>query len=373
MDLIHTSILIRAAVLAVIIIWRSWQLVCRRGNPSSWAMVAVMMCLAAALVAEWFALGHPPSYAWVWLEHLLLMAAVYCLNLYFVVAVCRGQAALRAAIWTLIPLLVSAAAAAVFAGRVPAGTPPYELTAPGVVGFYLSVKLYLPIGFLTACGFCEYHARRAVGPLRAALAVTGTGLLLIALAEVATTVELAHVIAGSSTPPLLHLAAQVTIGAGIVLFLTGIVVPGVAHRRRAWRLRATHRDQYRRMTDLGNDLGRTFPQLPLRYHSGGGRNEREILHGIHDRHYRRFIEIRDGLVLLSPHLADLPGPPLPERTPDRIARDIAAALGEREHGAHARGPAQQVLTGNVYSEAGDVETIVELATAYTHWKRRAHV
>lgn len=274
-----------------------------------------MTCLAAALAVEWFSLGPPPSYAFVWLEHVLLMAAVYCLNLYFAVATYRGRAAVQVAIWTAIPLVACAAVALSFTAQIPAGTTPFELTASGVLGFYLSVKMYLPIGFMTAAGFCGYHASRALGPLRIALSVTGIGLLSIALAEVAITLELARIVAERSAPPLFHLGAQVTIGAGIALFLIGITIPGVAHRHRAWSLRKTHREQYRRMADLGTDLGHTFPQLSLRYSEDvDRRGRREILTGIHDRHYRRFIEIRDGLVLMSPHRARLPGPPLHTRT-----------------------------------------------------------
>ncbi|MCD2158018.1 hypothetical protein LQL77_30330 [Rhodococcus cerastii] len=373
MDLIHTSILIRAGVLTVIICWRSWQLVRRPPNPASWAMVAVMICLAAALAAEWFSLGLPPSYGLVWLEHVLLMAAVYWLNLYFAVAIYRGRAAVQVASWALLPLVVCAAVALSFAVQVPAGTPPFELTAPGVLGFYLSVKMYLPIGFLTAGGFCGYHATRGVGPLRIALSVTGIGLWAIAVAEIAIAVELVQIGTERSTAPFLHLGAQVMIGAGIALFLIGIMVPGVAHRHRAWSLRKTHREQYRRMADLGTDLCRAFPQLSLRYRDGvDRRGGREILTGIHDRHYRRFIEIRDGLVLLSPHLAHLPGPPLRVRTCAEIARDLRTALDDRERGTRIRGPAQPILTDDV-AGANDVDIIVHLATAYNQGKRKTHV
>jgi hypothetical protein len=154
-------------------------------------------------------------------------------------------------------------------------------------------------------------------------------------------------------------AALVVIGS--LCFLAGICYPGVRARIAAFGRRGQHRRDLRELDPLWTALARSYPNIVLREAPA---RPLDFLRprNVSRRYYRRVIEIRDGLVQLSPYLeTDLTA--LAADDPARAAAELSAALTRYADGAAADHKAHLVLPGGAADLEADVQPLLALSRA----------
>jgi hypothetical protein len=92
-----------------------------------------------------------------------------------------------------------------------------------------------------------------------------------------------------------------------VTFLAGVCYPGTAMRLSVARIWNRHRRVYRQLAPLWTTLHEAFPQDALTRVPAPRWQDTLSPWSVHRRFYRRVIECRDGLVRLSPYLAEPAG------------------------------------------------------------------
>lgn len=224
-----------------------------------------------------------------------------------------------------LALLTTGTLTATFAATAPEHRGSYEAAdTPGMLGFYLVGNLYMSY----ACVRGTYLAWTRSGHVRSrtrfSLRVAAAGLALNAL--------------GTHLPRVLSTTGRLTTGAdpvpgtavwttpvlavGICLFFLGIGYPGVRTGIIKARLWFTARQTYLRLRPLWSALADRYPKNTL-FPRASPTRERLQLQSMRLRCYRRIIEVRDGLVCLSPYLAE---PVDSASSPAAQARQIRDAL-----------------------------------------------
>jgi hypothetical protein len=87
------------------------------------------------------------------------------------------------------------------------------------------------------------------------------------------------------------------------------------------------------------------------------------LRSVHRRYYRRVIECRDGLVRISPYLANLGVDPAELAVPEQLAHQLTDAL--RAHAAGETVPPQAIPIAMPQGDGldADVDRLIELSLA----------
>jgi hypothetical protein len=147
---------------------------------------------------------------------------------------------------------------------------------------------------------------------------------------------------------------------GGMLFLAGVTYPGLRARVAALRRRRQHRREHRALAPLWTVLVRAFPSIVLR--TPPRRGDRLSPRGVHRVHYRRVIEIRDGLVQLSPYL-DADFGEVVATDPAAAAAALKAALARHAAGEASDGRAKQVLPAGADDLESDVRPLLALSAA----------
>ncbi|MFR9727872.1 MAB_1171c family putative transporter [Saccharopolyspora sp. MS10] len=224
-----------------------------------------------------------------------------------------------------LALLTSAVLIATFAAAEPAARTSYEhATAPDMLTFYLAGNLYLAYACARGAQLARATADHTRSRARLSLHIAATGLL-INLAGV----HLPRAISTSSrlflgVDPIPGTATWTTpvLAVGITTFFLGIGYPGARTALIKIHLWFEARRTYRRLRPPWESLVDRFPTIAL-FPTTTPQRERLHLRAMRLRTYRRIIEIRDGLVCLSPYL---PEPADTAHTPTEHARLIDAAL-----------------------------------------------
>ena len=142
---------------------------------------------------------------------------------------------------------------------------------------------------------------------------------------------------------------------GGMLFLAGVTYPGVRARVSAVRRRRRHRREHHALAPLWTVLVRAFPSIVLRTPPRGA----------HRVYYRRVIEIRDGLVQLSPYL-DADFGEVAAADPGAAAAALKTALERHAAGEASDGRAKQVLPAGADDIESDVRPLLALSAAMTN-------
>lgn len=147
---------------------------------------------------------------------------------------------------------------------------------------------------------------------------------------------------------------------GRIGFLIAVVYPGVVSRalmaRRAWlQLRS-----YRELEPLWAALSTSFPATTLRPPSRNGLGDWLAWRSIRRRYYRRVIECRDGLVQISPHLANA----AILDTPEQQAAQIRAALTANARDSEPTGGGVLLAAPSKPGFDADAEELVKLSRAF---------
>ena len=148
---------------------------------------------------------------------------------------------------------------------------------------------------------------------------------------------------------------------GIVLFVVGMAYPTVKTRMAALRVWRRHRRAYRRLRPLWTVLNEQFPQDALSRVPASRVRDALTLRSVHRRYYRRVIECRDGLVRISPYLADLDPAELSD--PDRLATKLSGALRAHANGETVAPQAIPLALPAEDSLEADVDRLIELSQA----------
>jgi hypothetical protein len=228
----------------------------------------------------------------------------------------------------------------------------------GIALFYLGAGLYLIYAIVACVWWITRYQRTADRHLRTGLRLAAAGL---AAAAIGSTFRALYIVIawafGPVVPALLWLGVPFVV-IGSVLFLAGITYPGVRARLSALGRRRRHRDDLERLAPLWTLLAKAYPSIVLRTPPGGMRDRLAV----HRRYYRRVIEIRDGLVQLSPYL-ETDFATLTAEDPAAAAKALRRALDRQIAGEANDGRAKLVLPGGASDLESDVRPLLALSAA----------
>ncbi|GGM68433.1 hypothetical protein GCM10012275_43660 [Longimycelium tulufanense] len=343
----------QGALLFGLLAWQVYRVVRAPWDVPLRAVAGTVACWAVGYVAG-HAAGNPTQPAGgPWLALLvwygLVVTGAYCLVCFYLFSALDSGAARRRAINHAVILLVALSVMAATAMTAPSQHSTSHLTV-----FYLIADLYLALALAASFRWTRRYAqgadpRLARGLVFTSLGLAGTvvGVTLLASRVAAQGLHLAM------PPPMRDLTITVLM-LGILLFLVGIAYPGTVMRIAALRVWHQHRRAFAELTPLWNLLHEAFPKDAL--DTGWG--------DVHSRYYRRAMEIRDGLVRLSPYLAALGYRDDKATAPTELAHQLRQALRARAAGqepasTRAVGVAIPTRTGL----DADVAELVALARA----------
>lgn len=150
-------------------------------------------------------------------------------------------------------------------------------------------------------------------------------------------------------------------GPALWLFIIGVCVAGAMARLAAVRIWWQHRSAYHQLRPLRSAMHDVLPADQLDRHSPHPEADRLSPWRIHRRYWRRIVEIRDGLVQLSPRLRDLGYTPDVRLTADQLRGALdRQRTGIAPSSRHATLVAAPATGGN--AEA-DVDELLHLSRA----------
>lgn len=263
------------------------------------------------------------------------MAAAYFLLVFFTYAR-RGPAARRTVRLQAVPLaaaiMVAVAAWALAPPAVRAD--PADGETPHATVFVVAVLGYMAFAHAQSLRWSIVSARATRSPrLRRGLVIVGVAVCAFLVAD--ATKSLLAVLQATTEPPAavargLTVAYLSGVGAGALAFVVGVsyaAVVGMAVSVPLWR---AHRRYYRELEPLWAAIDGAFPQLVLGRVPATGWRGRLGWESTHYRFYRRVVEIRDGLVQLSPYYDTSPAEGAAERDEARWAVLIRDALRAKQ-------------------------------------------
>ncbi|WP_116050533.1 MAB_1171c family putative transporter [Amycolatopsis palatopharyngis] len=364
-------------LLLTAVVWKLRQVT---RAPHDLPLRAVTFCLVSAAIA--FPFGLPAGARWAdsliapgtakWLQNVMLLVAVYWLMCFYLFSAEDAENGRRRARWELLPLAFSIAAitAATLA------TPPAlrghtfstgDMSHTAVAAFYFFGGLYLFYAIAMALRSTLRYAGSSRRPLSTGLRIAAVGMAAMVLASGVRSV-LVVIRWQSGTPPApISATASLVLMIAIPLFVIGVIYPSVATRWAAGRVWWQHRRQYHQLRPLWTLLHDAYPEHVLGRVPSAGRRDLLSLRAMHRRYYRRVIECRDGLVWLSPYLAqERARTGLPSDQPARpaeLAGLLRAALHARAEGKDVDARASRVAMPAGEGLEDDVRELIDLADA----------
>lgn len=297
-------IIARTLVIFGVALWRAWALWRRPSKSSEWMVVWAIVLLGISALLEIASKvdvinGGLHTYLFAWLQAMFLMLAILSTALYFIYHWGNPKARHAYAAVAVTTFLASVLGGLYFTWVVPAGAEVFEFDSPGVVGFYFSSKIFFPIGFLVISMLSFRAAKISKGALSRGLKVLSIGSFVLVAAELILTLQLVYLAKDGYMPHSLRVLGRVGMSLGILLFILGICIPAISQRKAQLALRRKYKKDIAAMTALWGDLSQKFPRHELKKRSGPLASILTRRTSLMIRHYRMFIEIRDGLIRLS--------------------------------------------------------------------------
>lgn len=350
--------------------WRIYQLV-RAPSLPNWAVTTAIAGFAAAFLLLLPAISVPLDGVFgrgaARVANNVLLAGGLCsLVIFFLGSAIGLRRRYGRVAAELIPLAAAITLMVVAMALTPEPLRGMDTTATtvhvsGIAVFYLGAGLYLIYGLVACIWWIGRYFRVADRNLRIGLRIGAAGLASMAAGSVLRALYIVIAWAfGPAVRALLLIAVPLVI-LGIVAFLCGVTYPGVRARFAAVGRRRRHRRRHERLAPLWTVLVEAFPSIVLRS-APRRRWDRVSSRGIHRAYYRRVIEIRDGLVQLSPYLAT-DFAELAESDPAAAASALRSALTRRASGEASDGRAKQVLPAGADDLESDVRPLLALAAA----------
>jgi hypothetical protein len=242
------------------------------------------------------------------------------------------------------------------------GQLPLTIPVPQVAIFYLAGSCYFVYASWQAARWGFRYAAESAPRARWGLRAAATGLVLLGCAAGPRAVFIVIRWAGGTVPNSLASRVDLLVPIGAVLFVCGASYVGIAARLTALRVWTDHRRVYRQLRPLWEQLHSAFPHDALDRSPLRRWRESVSPRRIHRRYWRRVIEIRDGLVQLSPHLADLGF--RPDAPAEQQVGLVRAALDRQRRGTRATSRAAVLVAAPAQRDTkADVEQLVRLARA----------
>ncbi|MEV6912912.1 MAB_1171c family putative transporter [Amycolatopsis sp. NPDC051071] len=362
--------IVAMALFATALAWRIYQTYRAPRVLPNWAITVTIVFVACSFLAQQKVISD-------WLDGLtgkgtgrlvnnvMLAFAVCALLIVFLGSALGPRRPLRV-LFELVPLAAAIALMFIAMAITPVqarglALSPKLVHEPGVALFYLGAGLYLIYGLLACTWWIFRYIRTADRHLRTGLKLSAAGLIGLSAGSVLRALYIVIAWAfGPSIPVLLTVAVPLIL-LGIVLFLAGITYPGARARFAALRRRRQHRLHHERLTPLWTVLAEVYPNIVLRT-TPRGPWDRWHPRTVHRHYYRRVIEIRDGLVQLSPYLeTDLTA--LAVDDPRGAAAALRTAIARQAAGEETDGRAKLVLPGGAADIESDVRPLLALSAA----------
>ncbi|MEY9846343.1 type IV secretory pathway VirB3-like protein [Streptacidiphilus sp. BW17] len=360
-----------AALFLLGVLWKVYQLA---QAPQDRALRAVTACLACTAVsfstglpAENHALNSMAVGASSLVSNVPLMAAVYFLLSFYLYSATDRQRASRRARLEAIPLTVTLIVITVATIATPVGVRgrPYgsaDLHVPQVAVFFIVAQLYLVYALATTASWTGRGARLAQRPATIGLWLTAGSLTGMAAANALRTAMDLISWNGAAVPAVLNQSAAMLYALAVPAFVVGLSYPAVMMRVAGLRIWLQHRRTYQQLGPLWELLHEAFPQDALhRAPTAGTLREVLCIRGVHRRYYRRVIECRDGLVRVSPYLAQQGVQD--GATPQALANRLPPALRAQATGEPASCQALAVALPREDSIDADAQQLVALSDA----------
>ncbi|NJC71909.1 hypothetical protein HC031_19630 [Planosporangium thailandense] len=333
---------------------------------------AVTLCLVSAAVA--YPIGLPKGQAVIdgavgvgaakLAQNILLLCTVYWLMCFYLYSAADSRRGQRRARWEALPLLTTAVVITVATVLTPPGVrdrtyATADMRVPELAVFYLTAGLYLVYALAMALRWTWRYARSSRRPHSVGLRLAALAMAGMVLAGSARAVFVVVRWRGGTVPPELLVAASLAVTVAVPLFLVGVTYPGVATRIVAGRVWWQHRRTYQRLYPLWALLHEAFPQDALSRVPSSRWRDALRLRGVHRGYYRRLIECRDGLVHISPYLAEASAP----GEAAQLAAHLRAALRRYQAGEPAPAGAVPVAVPAEDGIDADAEQLVALSEA----------
>ncbi|WP_413115931.1 MAB_1171c family putative transporter [Streptomyces sp. CY1] len=366
-----TRSLITAAILHLAALWKLLQLARAPRDLTLRAIALCVTCTAATITLgldTWAGLvDHLTGLGSARLvQNVLLLAAVYWLMCVYLFSAEERQTASRRARWEALPLALAIAVLVTTTLTTPdnirgRGFATADMTRTPVAVFYVTALLYLVYAFAAALRWTWRYARISLRPLATGLWLTAGALTALVAANVGRIAIDVTRWRGAHVPGWLNSGSHVLLALAIPLFVVGVSYSSVAMRVASARIWLQHRRAYQRMRPLWEALHDAFPQHALNRVPTSGWRDRLFLRGTHYRYYRRALECRDGLVHLSPYLAQLGVPQ--DAPPEVLAGHLRSAL--RTQAVDEAEPARAVAVAQPGEDSldADVRQLVLLSQA----------
>ncbi|WP_410622029.1 MAB_1171c family putative transporter [Amycolatopsis sp. cmx-8-4] len=368
MSTLFSPVNVLAMVLfAAALAWRIYQLV-RAPTLPNWSVTACIAGFAAAFLLQQqvisdafdavFGLGSARV-----ANNALLACAVCALVLFFLGSALGPIRRYGRVVVELVPLAAAIALMIVAMDLTPpelrgAALGPATIHDSGVALFYLGAGLYLIYGLIACTAWIVRYLRVADRNLRIGLRMSAVGLASAAVGSIFRALYIVVAWAFGPVVRILLLLGVPFVIIGGALFLAGVTYPGVRARLSAMRRRRRHRHEHQALDPLWTVLVGAFPSIVLRTPP----RERFSPRTVHRVYYRRVIEIRDGLVQLSPYL-DADFGEVVATDPGAAAAALKTALRRHAAGEESDGRAKQVLPAGADDIESDVRPLLALSAA----------
>ncbi|MGW6457692.1 MAB_1171c family putative transporter [Streptomyces sp. NPDC055078] len=298
-------------------------------------------------------------------QHLLLLAAVYFLMTFFLHSVTDERASGRARREAVVVLAVAVVlTVCAVTAPLPEFTGIYSTVdsrVHQVAGFYLVAGLYMTYALVVAGVWARQFARMSSRPHATGLWIAAWGITGIALACAVRAVFVAIRWTGGTVAESLMNGVELLLAVSVICFFLGITYLHLWSRLAAGRLWVLRLRAYRRLEPLWLLLSGTYPDTVLR--PSVTRSGRLRALGVHRRHHRRVVEIRDGLLRISPYLLTLSDDAAPGPDAGDLAPRLRAAADRASRGIAASGQAIALAMPASDSRDDDARQLVKLADA----------
>lgn len=343
--------------------WKAFQLV---RAPHDRGTLLVTLCLTCGAVLYPFEailgntvqaqLAAGPAVL-MWIHESVLLLLVYLLICFFLYGALADNRAKRHAAWQAVPLVIGLSIVAVTALILDPHADPFHYPQPVVGTLYVTSDLYSAYGFGTACFWTLRYARIAAARLSRGLRVASIGFGTLTIVKVILITIVVLDTAGTTVPTPLVVAQDILLLPGILIFTIGVNYPGAVMRGKATQVWYRHLRDYHRLRPLWTELHNVFPDDALQRAPISRWKDILTFHGVHRRYYRRAIECRDGLVRLSPYIAEIRG----ESTDLPTEREVTKALEAHSNGTSAPAQATTVALPDHDGLTADVRELVALS------------
>ncbi|WP_432198952.1 MAB_1171c family putative transporter [Streptomyces sp. bgisy027] len=305
-----TEVILLGLVAAVV-----WKLYQWSRAPHDAPLRSVTLCLLSAALSYPLAMpggasgvdtvaGHGTAKL---IQNVLLLLTVYFLMCFYLYSAderagrlrARREALVVAAVAMAITVAALSVPHEVFAGSFSTA----DMTIPQIAFFYGGAGLYLMYALGVAGRWTHRYARMSRRPHATGLWMAAVGLGVMAVACAVRAVFVVIRWSGGTVPQALMTGVAFLLVVSILLFFVGVTYPGARARITAVRLWLRRRRDHRRLAPLWRLLAEACPENVLRPASSG-LWDRWRARGVHRRYHRRIVECRDGLVDVSPYLAD---------------------------------------------------------------------